>query len=120
MLKSYGWSDKLQAQFQIHTDRGLVPGRVTVQQRGLYRLATPDGDLSAELSGKLAHEGSELFSDRGGVWFALGCMLERADDLLAADKAFAKASRCIEDPVGTPYRIGWKAFQQVVASVCVR
>ncbi len=65
---------------------------------------------------KLAHDGAERFSERGGVWFALGCMLERADDLLAADKAFAKGSRCEEDPVGTPYRIGWKAFQQVVAT----
>ncbi len=65
---------------------------------------------------QLAQQGTEEFSDRGGVWFALGCMLERSDDLVAADKAFAKASRCVEDPVGTPYRIGWKAFQQVVAT----
>ena len=65
---------------------------------------------------QLARQGTEEYSERGGVWFALGCMLERADDLVAADKAFAKASRCVEDPVGTPYRIGWKAFQQVVAT----
>ena len=70
MLKSYGWSDRLQAQFQAHTDRGLVPGRVTVQQRGLYRLATPDGDLSAELSGKLAHEAGEGGYPVAGDWVA--------------------------------------------------
>lgn len=70
MLKSYGWSEKLQAQFQTFADRGLTPGRVTVQQRGLYRLATPDGDLSAELSGKLAHEAGEGGYPVAGDWVA--------------------------------------------------
>lgn len=64
---------------------------------------------------RLAREGVERFPGHGGAWFALGCALERAEDMVAADKAFAKASRCTEDPVGTPYRISWRAFQQVVA-----
>ena len=34
------------------------------------------------------------FSSSGQAWFALGCAWERAADYLAADKAFAKASRC--------------------------
>ncbi|CAN5882332.1 ribosome small subunit-dependent GTPase A [soil metagenome] len=70
MLNAYGWSEKLQAQFQTHAERGLTPGRVTVQQRGLYRLATPDGDLSAELSGKLAHEAGEGGYPVAGDWVA--------------------------------------------------
>ncbi len=63
----------------------------------------------------LAREGVVRFPGNGSAWFALGCALERADDLVAADKAFAKGSRCAEDPVGTPYRISWPAFQRVVA-----
>jgi predicted Zn-dependent protease with MMP-like domain len=51
----------------------------------------------------------------GGAWFVLGCAYERAGRLIAADKAFAKGSRCTDDPVGTPYRVTWSGFQQVVA-----
>ncbi len=65
---------------------------------------------------RLAREGVERFPSRGGAWFALGCALERDNDLTQADKAFAKGSRCTEDPVGTPYRITWRAFQQVVST----
>ena len=56
------------------------------------------------------------FSSSGQAWFALGCAWERAADYLAADKAFAKASRCTEDEVGVPYRVSWRTFQSVVAS----
>ena len=64
----------------------------------------------------LATKAIAQFPANGGAWFVYGCALERTNDLIAADKAFAKASRCTEDAVGTPYRIGWVAFQQVVAS----
>ena len=38
MLDAYGWSDALQHDFEPFAVRGLVPGRVIVQHRGLYRL----------------------------------------------------------------------------------
>jgi len=47
VLEPYGWSSALQNDFAPHAAAGLVPGRVTVQQRGLYRLITPSGDLAA-------------------------------------------------------------------------
>jgi predicted Zn-dependent protease with MMP-like domain len=50
------------------------------------------------------------FPDRGGAWFAYACAVERTGDLRAADKAFARAARCTQDPVGLPYRCGWRAF----------
>ena len=56
MLKSYGWSDSLQQSFHPYAAQGLTPGRVVVQQRGLYRLATPLGELAAELSGRFVHD----------------------------------------------------------------
>ena len=56
MLDTYGWSQTLQHQFTDHAARGLLPARVIVQQRGLYRLATQEGEVSAELSGKFLHE----------------------------------------------------------------
>ncbi len=75
-----------------------------------YKLADLPGCVA------LAKQAVALAPGNGGAWFAYGCALERTNDLVAADKAFAKASRCTEDAVGTPYRIGWVAFQHVVAT----
>ncbi|MDB5461765.1 MAG: hypothetical protein JWP23_154, partial [Phenylobacterium sp.] len=37
MLTKYGWSPALQHDFQTFAAQGLVPARVIVQQRNLYR-----------------------------------------------------------------------------------
>ena len=59
-LTPFGWSQALQAQFQLHVDQhpdqGLIPGRVIIQQRGLVRLVTPLGEFSAGVAGRLVHE----------------------------------------------------------------
>ncbi|MES3026599.1 MAG: ribosome small subunit-dependent GTPase A [Pseudomonadota bacterium] len=70
MLDTYGWSQTLQRHFTEHAARGFSPGRVIVQQRGLYRLATPLGEVSAEPSGKFLHEA--LIGDHpvAGDWVA--------------------------------------------------
>ena len=59
MITSYGWSDTLQRQFQAYAARDLAPGRVIVQQRGLYVLATSSGEVAAQLSGRFAHEADD-------------------------------------------------------------
>ena len=73
-LTPYGWSDVLQAQFQAltdhHRDYRLIPGRVVVQQRGLVRLITPLGELSAGLSGRLVHEAAPGELPTAGDWVA--------------------------------------------------
>lgn len=70
MLNSYGWSDTLQQQFQSHAARGLSPARVTVQQRGLYVLATATGEATAQLSGRFAHEAEAGAYPVAGDWVA--------------------------------------------------
>ena len=73
-LTPYGWSPALQAEFQIqadrHPDQGLLPGRVVVQQRGLVRLITPLGELSAGLAGRLVHEAAPGELPVAGDWVA--------------------------------------------------
>lgn len=67
-----GWSPELEEAFATHADEGLVPARVTVQNRGLYTVAGDDGDLDAEISGRLRHEaggGGDL--PAVGDWVAL-------------------------------------------------
>jgi ribosome biogenesis GTPase len=56
LLTSYGWTERRQHDFQTHAAIGLVPGRVIVQQRERYRLATEAGEIDAVAGGKLRHE----------------------------------------------------------------
>jgi len=70
VLNSYGWSETLQLEFQVHAARGLTPARVIVQQRGLYVLATPMGEASAQLSGRFAHEAEAGAYPVAGDWVA--------------------------------------------------
>lgn len=84
MIDSYGWSERLQQQFHPHAAQGLVPGRVIVQQRGLYRLATPHGELSAELSGRFMHQAGPGEHPVAGDWTAC---LARPDEGAASIRA---------------------------------
>jgi len=73
-LTPFGWSQALQAQFQLHVDQhpdqGLIPGRVIIQQRGLVRLVTPLGEFSAGVAGRLVHEAAPGDLPVAGDWVA--------------------------------------------------
>jgi ribosome biogenesis GTPase / thiamine phosphate phosphatase len=67
-----GWLPELDEAFAPHAEQGLVPARVTVQNRGLYLVAGDDGELEAEIAGRMRHEaggGGEL--PAVGDWVAL-------------------------------------------------
>jgi ribosome biogenesis GTPase len=70
VTNTYGWRDALQRQFEPFAARGLIPGRVIVQQRGVYRLTTDQGELTAEVSGRFAHEAGEAGFPVAGDWTA--------------------------------------------------
>src|SRR3990167_3633812 len=70
LLDTYGWSDALQRLFLDHAARGLIPGRVTVQQRGHYRLVTEVGEVAGELSGKFHFEAEAAGYPVAGDWVA--------------------------------------------------
>lgn len=71
MLTTYGWSERLRRDFEPHAAEGLVPGRVTVQQRGLWRLATEAGEIDAELAGRFVHDAAEGGFPVAGDWVAV-------------------------------------------------
>jgi ribosome biogenesis GTPase len=70
LINQYGWSDALSQLFAPHAARGFVPGRVVVQRRGHDGLITPDGEASATISGRLAHEADEGGYPVAGDWVA--------------------------------------------------
>lgn len=56
IIRAYGWTDALAEAFQPHAAEGRRPGRVVIQHRDSYVVATEDGELSAKASGRLSHE----------------------------------------------------------------
>ena len=70
MLTTYGWGRGLQQDFAPFAAQGLVAGRVIVQQRGLYRLATEAGEIEARLSGRFHHRAGEGEHPVTGDWVA--------------------------------------------------
>ncbi len=78
MLDSYGWSDALQQVFAAYSAQGLAPARVIVQQRGLYLLATPEGEATARLSGRFAHEAADGDYPVAGDWVAAAIRSQEA------------------------------------------
>ena len=70
MIHSFGWSDALQRAFEPFAVRGLVPGRIAVQQRGLFILVTDLGELTSQISGRLAHEAPSGGYPAVGDWVA--------------------------------------------------
>jgi ribosome biogenesis GTPase len=70
-LRDYGWSDSLQQAFQPYAAQGLVPARVIVQQRNLYRLVTNAGETEGRISGLFRHEAAEGGYPVTGDWVAV-------------------------------------------------
>ena len=71
MITEFGWSDHWSQAFAPYAAQGYEPGRVTVQQRGHYVVATDYGELQAQLSGRLVHEAVEAGHPAVGDWVAL-------------------------------------------------
>jgi ribosome biogenesis GTPase len=73
MLSSYGWSPELQELFdQEYGDRDdLVPGRVSVQQRGILTLVTDQGEVPATLAGRFVRDAAQGEFPVAGDWVAV-------------------------------------------------
>jgi ribosome biogenesis GTPase / thiamine phosphate phosphatase len=53
-LERLGWNDKIAQSFEQHGS-GLEPGRVAVQHRGAWEVATERGDVLVAITGRLRH-----------------------------------------------------------------
>ena len=74
-LETYGWNEAFQRDFNLLADNTqgdapLSPGRVILQQRGSYGLATRRGEVRAEISGKLARDAAAGGYPAAGDWVA--------------------------------------------------
>lgn len=75
VLTAYGWNETLQQEFAPYASQGLVPARVIVQQRNLYRLVVEIGgetvEIDGRISGRFAHEAAEGGYPVTGDWVAV-------------------------------------------------
>ncbi|MFC0190280.1 ribosome small subunit-dependent GTPase A [Fictibacillus aquaticus] len=55
-LQKLGFNDSLQEAFQIYKEQGLVPGRISLEHKRIYRVLTEHGELLGEVTGKMRHE----------------------------------------------------------------
>jgi ribosome biogenesis GTPase / thiamine phosphate phosphatase len=62
-LARFGWTPERETEFTHHREQGLVPARVAVEHRSAYELYGEQGELRAELAGRLRH---------AEVWPAVG------------------------------------------------
>jgi len=55
-LTSFGWNEFFENNFKSFEGQGYAAGRVALEHKNFYRVYTEDGEVLAELSGKLRHE----------------------------------------------------------------
>lgn len=71
LITQYGWSDTLARAFAPHAQAGHVPGRVVVQHRDSYVVATDAGETRAKAAGRLLHATGEADYPAVGDWVVL-------------------------------------------------
>ena len=98
-LTRFGWDPDFEALFENHAREGLVPGRVLTATRESYRLATPHGELAAELSGRLRFSADSPFDlPSVGDWVA--ARVYPGDGLAVVDAVLPRRSALVRRAAG--------------------
>ncbi len=71
-LNKIGWNESFESNFEEYKDKGYTPGRVFAEYKNIYKIMCEDGEMLAEISGKLrfAAEQQEDFPAVGD-WVAV-------------------------------------------------
>lgn len=74
-LENYGWNSALQSEFDRISVEDLVPARVAIRHKNNYIIACADGEMPAEISGKMLYEIEDGIIPEGfpavGDWVAV-------------------------------------------------
>ncbi|GKX27820.1 ribosome small subunit-dependent GTPase [Vallitalea longa] len=71
IINDYGWNEELEQSFTTYYSKGLIPARILVEHRGIYRVVTQYGELEGFNSGKLYYEASKDLLPTVGDWVAV-------------------------------------------------
>jgi ribosome biogenesis GTPase len=96
-LESLGWDESYADAFRPHEVDGLVPARVAVEHRSEYVLYSEQGELRAELAGRLRHNDEH---PAVGDWVAVAARADesrgRIEALLPRRSAFVRKTAWAE------------------------
>src|SRR5262245_13001923 len=71
-LARYGWNEFFAEHFHEYAGRGYTAGRVALEYNRFYRIYTAQGEILAEIAGRLKHEAESRASlPAVGDWVAL-------------------------------------------------
>lgn len=109
MIKELGWKPFFAQHFTKYAEQGYSVGRVAVEYKNLYRVYTKDGELLAEVSGKMHYQTKSLEEFPAvGDWVILSPRLEEKRAIIhAVLPRISKFSRKVA---------GKKTEEQVVAA----
>lgn len=68
-LRSLGFDEHFDDAFQTYARAGLIPGRVLLRFNHIYTVATQDGEVHAQCSGRLRH----IATAEGGLPHRISC-----------------------------------------------
>ena len=72
-LERFGWDGRVAKQFEEHAVNGFRPGRVLVEHRGSYVVATAGGEIDAAVSGRFRHQAASAEDFPAvGDWVVVG------------------------------------------------
>ena len=57
-LEKYGWNENYKEAFEEVAAPGDLPGRIAAEHRGAFVLYTGEGEVNAEITGKMRHQAS--------------------------------------------------------------
>ncbi len=58
-LKQLGWNQYYEEAFKHYSNKEYTVGRIALEHKGMYRVFCEDGNLLAEVTGKMRHEAKE-------------------------------------------------------------
>ena len=100
-LTRFGWDHDLEALFETHAREGLVPGRVLTATREVYRLATPLGELPADLGGRLRFS-ADTPADLPAVGDWVAARAYPGDGLAVVDAILPRRTALVRRAAGRP------------------
>jgi ribosome biogenesis GTPase len=99
-LQNLGWNDAWQQAFESHASRRLVPGRVLVEHRGRYEVATETSEHRAETAGSL-YNTATMRSDLPSVGDFVALRMSGGDGPVLIQAVLPRKTAFIRKAAGT-------------------
>ena len=98
-LEALGWTEEWQQLFDVHAQAGLIPGRVVSEHRSHLQVMVADGEIAAEIAGRLWNE-VDVRSDMPGVGDFVGMTPDVGDGPAIIEAMLPRKSALVRRAAG--------------------